>query len=73
MGVFNTLLIDCPVCLTECEEQTKPGDMDTFKYNEKNGEVFRGHLFTCSSCSHKFYVDYETEPRFIIKDYIDDN
>lgn len=65
MGCFNTLLIDCPSCGVQTEQQTKPGDMDTFKYSV-DPEKFLREFFRCYSCDANFTVDYKEQPTFEI-------
>lgn len=65
MGCFNTLLIDCPNCTVECEQQTKPGDMDTFKYLI-SPEKFLNEYFICHNCNTEFTVGYKEQPTFKI-------
>ena len=69
MGVFDTVLIPCPHCGREYEEQTKMADNPSLRtYHledaETPPEVIVGVLgiYTCASCNKEFKVSAHVIP-----------
>ena len=69
MGMFNTIIVDCPNCQEEVEMQSKSGRsllMGTFNINNVRFSEIEGILgedFKCRNCGHMVYIE---EPK---KDY----
>ncbi len=65
MGMFNTVIFNCPKCGESFEGQSKTGCCSLKTFHQSNvpvadvsGLVDRDGLVYCSECSHPFRLNY---------------
>lgn len=71
MGMFDTLVIKCPSCNEDVEEQTKSGPCMLYTYEWENCSDNMKYGFTgrhrCYHCKSEFEVKVKTRPTFEVR------
>ncbi len=58
MGVFNSVLVDCPNCHCSNDEQFKPGDMNSYHFPKDINEMPVSYLQSINDMTWKCYHCY---------------
>jgi len=68
MGLYDTLIIECPACGHESEVQVKSGPCQMQVYTKDNAPLniildVAGRVLTCKECGadHKLTLEYRTK------------
>jgi hypothetical protein len=68
MGCFNSILVKCPHCDAQNEDQFKPGYMNGWNFPEEAEETpieylqsISGRSWICYNCENKFHTEVDVK------------